>query len=530
MSPPQARSRPMKGVPDRVNRALLAIGFALSMPAAASTADALAARIDSYIAEPRFAAAAWGISVVSLDTGKTLYTHNADKLFTPASTAKLYTAALALATFGPDFRIPTSLFATARESRDGHLHGDLVLVGYGDPMLGHDKRVSWADALAIEVRKRGITAVQGGIVADATWFAAPAYGNGWEAADLQTWFGAPAVALSVDDNVVRVEISPGTSVGAKARVRFDASVAALEVDNGLRTVAAQETTDISLYRAPGSVTLHAFGPVARDAGPHSYRLAMPDPALAAAEQLRAALSRQGVSVAGTSRSLYWPQQDARLHADALQRIADVWSPPIAEIVQRGIKVSQNLYMQNLLLMVGAKAAADERAGGTAGTTFRSSETRGIDALRRHLASIGVAPDSVMIEDGAGLSRRNLTSPNAMTALLVHQGSAPAALAFRLALPEAGVDGSLTGRMRNSSAQGRVYAKTGSMNYTWSLAGYVRTLADERLAFTLMLNNYQPPAQVARVMRPSAELDAIAILLASLAERSEPLAPPVPAEP
>jgi D-alanyl-D-alanine carboxypeptidase/D-alanyl-D-alanine-endopeptidase (penicillin-binding protein 4) len=493
-------------------------------PVPSSVTSTLVGQIDAHVAQPRFAAASWGIHIVSLDTGSTVYAHSADKLFTPASTAKLFTAAFALARFGPDHRVPTSLFTTAPVRRDGTLAGDLVLVGYGDPMLGSDKRVSWADTLAIDLRKSGVRTVAGDLVADATWFSAPLYGRGWEAADLMTWFGAPASALSVDDNVVRIEISPAAKVGGRARVRYDVPFAAPDLDNAMYTVAAGEATDISLYRAPGDTALRAFGPVARNAGVQTFRLAMPDPALAAGEQLRAALLRQGIGFSGTVRSVYWPQRTAVADTAAWHRVGDVWSPTIAAIVERGLKVSQNLYMQNLLLLVGAQDAADERAAGNASERFVSSEARALAALNRWLASIGIPADSAMLEDGAGLSRRNLVTPRALTTLLVHEGSSTEALAFRVALPEAGVDGSLTGRMLNSSAQGRVHAKTGSMNYTWSLAGYARTQAGERLAFALILNNYEPPTG-GRPTRPSAELDTVAILLAAMDRRSdEGLAP------
>ncbi len=483
-----------------------------------STLAALALRIDAHLAEPAFADAAWGVQVVSLDTGKTLYSHNADKLLVPASTAKLYTAALALDTFGPDYRIPTSLFATEKAGRDGELRGDLVLVGYGDPTLGVDKRVSWADTLAIALRKTGVRSVRGSLIADATWFAAPLYGSGWEAADLQSWFGAPVSALSVDENVVRVEVRPAPQPGTLARVRFDPPESALELDNQLLTLRAPARTDISLYRAPGESILHVFGSMASNAEVQFYRLAAHDPALIAAEQLRAALARQGVSVQGKSRSVYWPARNDALAGDRILRIADVWSPPLAEIVNRGLKVSQNLYLQNMLLMVGAKAAADQRAAGEESAPFRSSESRGIQALRSYLRKIGVPMDGVLIEDGPGLSRRDLTSPAALTSLLAHLGETPAAKAFRVALPEAGVDGSLTGRMRNSAAEGRIHAKTGSMAFTYSLAGYALTASDERLAFAIMLNNYRRPVDAGR---PTAELDAIAIMLAELSERSQP---------
>lgn len=520
----------MKGFESALVRVvLLAASLLPCMPASAqapatkasnsaSAIAALTSRIDAHITDPAFADASWGIKVVSLDTGKTLYAHDADKLFVPASTGKLYTAALALDTFGPDYRIPTTLFATEKAGRDGELRGDLILVGYGDPTLGVDKRVSWADTLAIAVRKSGIKSVRGNLIADATWFAAPLHGSGWEAADLQSWFGAPASALSIDENVVRIEIRPAPQFGAKARIQFDPPVSAPTLANELRTLRAPAPTDISLYRAPGSDVLHAFGTIASNAEPQFYRFAVHDPALIAAEQLRAALARQGVGVQGRSRSVYWPEQDERLSSDTLQRVADIWSPPLAEIVSRGLKVSQNLYLQNLLLMVGAKAAADERESGKPSPAFRSAEARGIQAMRAYLRRIGVPLDGVLIEDGPGLSRRDLTSAAALTSLLVQLGDDPRALAFRQGLPEAGVDGSLTGRMRNSAAQGRIHAKTGSMAFTYALAGYAISAADERLAFAIMLNNYRRPRDAGR---PSAELDAIAIMLAELGERSAP---------
>lgn len=502
----------------RANRVATVRAAALSVLVSASVSTAhadapnapdLRARIDRFIAEPRFASAAWGIAVVSLENGRTIYAHDADKLLTPASTAKLFTAALALDAFADDHRVATTLFTTAKPSRDGELRGDIVLVGYGDPSLGVDKRVSWADTLAIELRKSGVTQVRGDLVADATWFAAPRFGNGWEAADLQTWFGAPASALSVDENVVRVEIAAAAQLGAKARVSFDPPASAPDLVNDIRTVASRAITDVSLIRSPGQSTLHAFGSIARDAEAQSYRVALDDPARVAGEQLRAALLRQGVTVAGKTRSVYWPDFDESLRSDRHERVATVWSPPLADLVTRGMKISQNLYMHNLLLMVGAQARATELGNGEIATHFRSSESRGIDALRRFLSTIGISPDAALIEDGAGLSRRNLVSANAMVQLLAHHGTAPEHSTFRKTLPEAGVDGSLTGRLRGSPAQGRVHAKTGSMRFTYSLAGYALSKANERLAFAILLNNYDAPAGSARA---SAELDAITLML------------------
>ena len=88
-------------------------------------------------------------------------------------------------------------------------------------------------------------------------------------------------------------------------------------------------------------------------------------------------------------------------------------------------------------------------------------------------------------------------------------------AFRDALPIAGVDGTLRNRMKGTAAAGNVRAKTGSLSSVASLSGYVTSAAGERLAFSMMLNNY-PDASVVR----KDSIDAIAVLLASFGGRSQ----------
>ena len=181
------------------------------------------------------------------------------------------------------------------------------------------------------------------------------------------------------------------------------------------------------------------------------------------------------------------------------------SPPLQDILQRGLKRSQNLYLQNLLLSVGTHEAVDAMAG------FSNSESRGIGAMRRLLAQIGIPPSASLVSEGTGLSRRDLATPNALVRLLVYLAAQPYADMLRGALPIAGVDGTLIDHMRGTAAENNVHAKTGSLAYVHALAGYVTTAAGERLVFAIMLNNYRRPEGA-----PSAgsDVDAIAVLLAN----------------
>jgi len=499
----------------------VAAATATAQQPAAAPAATVAERIEAHLAQPRFAGASWGIKAVSLDTGRVLHEHDPDRRLVPASTAKLYTGALALATLGPDHRIATTLLATAKPTRDGNLRGDLILFGYGDPTLGTPAHARWAEELADAAAKAGIRKVEGDLIADATQFAAPSHGGGWEAADLQSWFAVPATALSVNENVVRLFVAPGDRAGDAARLRFEPPVLgqAFDVDNTMRTVAPPQRSDISLVRRPGEHRLTAFGRVALRAKEVDYRLSLPDPPLLAGHLLRRALGERGIAVTGKLRSIAWPRVDEARQGERVWQVGETWSPPLSAILERGFKLSQNLYMQNLLLLVGVheELRVREAAEGKPEPPFRTTEQHALAAMRRYLGSLGIGPDEAQLDDGAGLSRRNLTTAAAFVKLLVAHADDPAKLAFRSALPESGVDGTLAGRLRDPSARGRVFAKTGAMRNTASLAGYATTTTGERIAFALILNNYVRPPSGGRT---SAELDEIVRILLD-APRSAP---------
>jgi D-alanyl-D-alanine carboxypeptidase/D-alanyl-D-alanine-endopeptidase (penicillin-binding protein 4) len=472
-------------------------------PVAAPTGT-LAQQINAHIGQPRFAAARWGIAVVSLDDGRLLYAHHADELLQPASTAKLFTAALSLATLGPDYRIPTRLLATGRV-HDGRLDGSLILYGRGDPTLGTATSSDWAEQLAAQLAAARVTRIRGDLIADDSYFTGPSFGSGWEAGDLQSWFAVPSSALSVGENVVTITVAPGLTAGRPAQLQFDPPLAQPEMLGKVRTTSPATAGDINLYRAPGANTLYAFGTVAVNAPPEHFKLAVDDPALLGGRTLQQALARRGIGLTGALRVLHWPQDDSLLLAHA-HALAQVWSPTVLDMLQRGLKRSQNLYLQNLLLSVGAQqqvAAPD--------TAFLTTESYGVRALHALLRKIGVAPSAALIDEGSGLSRRDLVTPNALVRILTYLAAQPYADAVRAALPIAGVDGTLIRRMRQTAAERNVHAKTGSMSYVNCMAGYVTSAAGERLVFAIMLNNYQPPADGPHA---GSDVDAIALMLAN----------------
>ena len=155
---------------------------------APATLAELQTRLTEQAASPRFAAGMLGVKIVSLDTGKILFTNNAEKLFSPASNCKLYTVALALDKLGGDYRLGTSLYAMAPPEASGTLNGDLIVYGRGDPTINarlNDGIYAALAPLVAALTNAGIKRISGDLIGDESFLHSPPYGSGWDCDDLQ---------------------------------------------------------------------------------------------------------------------------------------------------------------------------------------------------------------------------------------------------------------------------------------------------------------------------------------------------------
>ena len=455
----------------------------------------VAVRLETRLTEPRFSGAQWGVKVVSLDSGRTRFEHQAGKLFTPASNAKLFTAALALRQLGSGFRIRTSLYGEHRPGADGILRGDLVLYGRGDPsLMGRDR--GGADplaSLAEQLWAAGVRSVEGDLVGDDSFFAVPPYGTGWECEDLPYGYGAEPSALCIHDNAVDLRVYPAPREGMACLVFPMPGLGVVDLDN--RTTTKAGPAGVQVTRGLGETGLQLTGSLPPGGEPAQMTVTIHDPALFCVQLFRRALLRRGITVRGTVRAMHAPQRPEPPDLSRWTELGHLDSPPLAALVQATLKRSLNLDAELLLLQAGAA-----RPGPGPNT-----ENKGVAALKAFLAAAGLKPDEVLLEEGSGLSRANLVTPAAVVDLLVHMAHSPEAAAFMGALPVAGVDGTLQNRLEDPQALGQVQAKTGTLRYVAALSGYGTTAAGERLAFSLLLNNYRrdPKGPTAQ-----AELDAI----------------------
>jgi D-alanyl-D-alanine carboxypeptidase/D-alanyl-D-alanine-endopeptidase (penicillin-binding protein 4) len=481
------------------------------------TVAALQKRIDDLINNRRYAAALWGVKIFSLDSGKTLYEHDAGKLFSPASNSKLYTMALALDRLGPDYRIKTSLYAQARPDVHGVIAGDLIIYGRGDPTINarlHDGNIFKAlEPLVAALTNAGVKQISGDLIGDDSFFRGPPFGSSWHWEDFQEYYGAEVSALTINDNTLQLLVRPGDHVGAPCSMAFIPPTTYVAVSNRTQTAAKGARHRLEFYRPVGENVLYVSGNLPIDDHGSTNDVTMHNPAGLFAQLFRTALADKGIVVSGKTRTMNWKDREAApLVLKDWIELGSMDSLPMRDIIREVQKPSQNLYTDLMLAHVGATTppATDADANLTA-------EDAGLQELAKFLAKAGIKRGETIFDEGSGLSRDNLTTPNATITLLTFMSRHKDAQIYLDALPIAGVDGTLRRRMKGTVAEGKIHAKTGTLRWANSMSGYVTTAAGERLVFSLMLNRYQS-AEPGR--SKTADLDAIGIMLAGFTGRSD----------
>jgi serine-type D-Ala-D-Ala carboxypeptidase/endopeptidase (penicillin-binding protein 4) len=441
-------------------------------------------RVAAVLAGAHARKAYWGVLVVDAATGQTLYALHADRSFIPASNAKLFTAALALATLGPAYRFRTTLETAGALDATGQLEGNLVLVGRGDPDLSNRvfpyvKKEEFEGPpekalaeLADAAVARGIREIRGDIVADASYFSDEPYPHGWTLDDLVARYGAAVGAIAVNDNSLDIKLDPGAAPGRPASLTVEPWPDSYQFINGVTTGTRDSEAKLSVRRDPGSREVILEGVLPLDSQPEEAHVSVDHPAQYAAELLKHLLVERGVRVDGVARAEHLPPP-AETRRTVL---AEHLSPPLFEEMRFLLKTSQNLHAE-MLLRAAARVATGE-----------GSTEAGLKLEQGFLARIGVAPEQVQLQDGSGLSRYDLVTPEAVVALLRNAAKESWGGVFRDSLPVAGEDGTLADRMKHTRARGRIAAKTGSLDHVHALSGYATTLSGLPVVFAIFGNN------------------------------------------
>jgi D-alanyl-D-alanine carboxypeptidase/D-alanyl-D-alanine-endopeptidase (penicillin-binding protein 4) len=521
--------------------------------ATAAQAQGFCDKVKALANDPAVAAAHWGVSVTALD-GTVLCSLNEAQLFRPASNAKLFTMASALALLGPERRFTTTVVAEG-DLTDGVLQGNLRLVGGGDANFGstdvpyiepslrpkgpvqEPASIKDIEDLADQIVARGVKTVSGDVVGDDSYFAWDPYPVGWGVDDLTPGYGAPVSALTIHDSELEVDLTPAPKAGEEVGISFRPDVEYYGTDYSMLTSPAAPAPPggqpvrghLQLDRPVGTKQLRVVGELPLNAMPAKIDLAIQDPAEFAAKALRQALELRGVKIAGKTLTRHaalalahaGPPSDPNAIRNFVaapypawmykQKASDQTCGPVAD---SAITAEPR---ETLLATHDSPRLADDvlytskesqnlhaevllRNLGTVWSCNRDAAAGGMGVLKAYVAQAGIAPADLVLYDGSGLSGHDLVAPRAFTQLLVYAAKQKWFDTFKGALPVGGVDGTLASRFAapNSKLTGKVFAKTGTLGESRALSGYLTAASGTTIVFSVMVDNHPPGTTADRV--------------------------------
>lgn len=438
------------------------------LPGFAPAPESLSECVEKLIEAHKLADARVGIAIYSVKEGAMLFEREGDDLSLPASNMKLFTTATALLKLSPDHEFKTTFGYRGAIGDGGTLEGDLVVVGGGDPNISgrfHDGDPTavfkgWAD----DLKTGGVRVVTGDILLDDSIFDAVETHPAWKEYDLKEWWTAPVGGLSLNDNCVDITVTGAKNSGARPVIKISPETAHVRIVNKAETVAAKKKWGISFGRdKEGNIVVDGtIGPSKST----SFSAAVTRPTLFFGAVLKETLAKKGIEVRGKVVVAPRPEEMTTIDVHRSELI------PTITIANRN---SQNFYAESILKYLGAKFGK--------GGSFEE----GAAVVRDVIGDIGI--EGFKIEDGSGLSKNNRASPRQICALLRYMREYEHGEVFIDSLAVGGAtEGTLRKRMKGKELAGRVRAKSGHLDGTTALSGYLTTIGGDTMIFSIVIND------------------------------------------
>lgn len=424
-----------------------------------------------------FRQASWGFCLLSGKDGKTLVRFQADKSLVPASIEKVLTTSTAIALLGDTFRFKTTILTNGEISTEGILNGNIVIKGGGNPVLGSAKGSNQnietvITEFAQKIKSAGINEIKGSLLADVSYFEYEPVPAFWTWYDMGNYYAPHINALNIGENQYELWFKTGKREGDSTT--FIKTVPKI---NGLKILNHTTTTigggdQTYIPGPPRAMEKHIYGKLPTGEN-FKVKGAIPQPELFFLTLLKEEIIKQGIklSVDGSLLTAK-PTTDNR----QLTTIHTHYSAPLAEICKYANHTSNNLVAECLARTLGAEQGVN------------GSTSAGMEVIQAYVkAKMGNTTGLKMV-DGSGLSKYNLATPSQFATYLFQISKEKWFTKFLATLPKSGAGGTLEKFCDGTKAEGKVIAKSGSMERIKCYAGYLKDKNGNLNPFAIMVNN------------------------------------------
>lgn len=431
--------------------------------------------------------AAISFMVYNLEKDSVIAAFHENMAIPPASTVKLFTTATALEILGKDYTPRTELYYDGEIDTSGVLHGNLIIKSLGDVSLGSrfftdaETRDDFLKEWFQMIDEKGIKSITGRVISDGSAFGYHGIPDGWSWSDMGNYYGAGPSASAIYDNMTILHFSTSNQLGGSTSIdSMTPQVPGMEIYNQVTTY--NSTRDNAyIYGAPYSYNRFAIGNLPRNRKNFEVKASLPDPELVLAQTVENTLKNKGISIHGKAigmRSMQIHKNEdftIPIPYEELNKIGVYEGKSVGDLVYWTNLRSVNLFAEQLIYLAAFEANKSN--------DFREN-MRFINQFWE--SKLGV---KMFQTDGSGLSRSNAFSANHYIQLLKYMYKSKNFETFDASLPVAGESGTLKSISRGQAAQGKVKAKTGTLNRVRAFSGYADSKSGDKLAFSILINNY-----------------------------------------
>lgn len=435
--------------------------------------------IEKFVAQDAFKHASISASVIEVNSENELLSYRKNKVLIPASSLKLLTTFSALHYLGEEYQYETTIGYDGKILNDGTLEGNILINGVGDPTLGSSKFSSiqnFPDLISdirSAIESAGITCVSKAVIADESLFNSYPISPSWQWNDLGNYYAGGAWGLNVNDNQYYVFFHQQPTEGMYPKlVRYGPKIPNLTLENEVETGKPGSGDNAYIFGGPYDYTKRIIGTIPPGSKEFTIKGSIPDPPLFMAYHVYLSLQKSKIKVDSYKSVFDWPK--AKPSQTILKRYA---SPSMSSIVKTANFESHNLYCEALLKTIGLEVSGE------------GSGTAGIKAIQRYLDKLSIDRSGLRLEDGSGLSTRNLMSSHVMADFLSKIAQDIGLETATSYLPRVGAQGTVRSMLRESPAKGRVWAKSGSMESVISYSGYLKAKSGKWLSFCIIVNGF-----------------------------------------